>query len=53
MRTPVITAEEGGDEPGHLRGAVEQGQVTSTPDDVQSCIRDAPGEDPAVGYRHV
>ena len=38
MRTPVLTAEEGGDEPGHLRGAVEQEQVTSTPDDVISAV---------------
>jgi len=43
MRTLVITAEEGGNEPGHLRGAVEQEQVTSTPDDVQSCVRGCTG----------
>jgi hypothetical protein len=52
MGGPVITAEESGHEPGHLRGVVEQEQVTSTPDNVQLCLRDALGEDPAVGYRH-
>ena len=31
MRTPVITAEEGGDKPGHFRGAVEQEHMTSMP----------------------
>lgn len=52
MRTPLITAEEGGDEPGHFCGAVEQEYMTSMPDDMQLCVRDAPGKDPAVGCRH-
>jgi hypothetical protein len=49
MRTPVITAEEGSDKPGHFRGAVGQEHMTSMPDDMQLRMRDAPGEDPAVG----
>jgi hypothetical protein len=34
MRTPVITAKEGGDKPGHLRRAVEQEHMTSMPDEL-------------------